>query len=264
MLLHPELARQRPYPGLQESVDRLRGLLEGSWLWREGAARNLQDPLTFRSIPQVHGAARDAFAFAGRQLAVELNASQENPLVVVSEDRLVSQANFDVLPLAAALDFVRVALAPVLMCAAERAVKLLQAPLTGLPEGLATESGLAESAFSEFGVPVQALAAEARLLAQPVSFETVSTSHHEGIEDRFTLAPLAARRLAEMVSLGARVAAIELVVAAQAIDLRGRPTLGAGTAAAYDRVRALVPSTGRGEAPPQDLEPIVGLVAKGL
>jgi histidine ammonia-lyase len=264
MLLHPELARQRPYPGLQESVDRLRGLLEGSWLWSEGAARNLQDPLTFRSIPQVHGAARDAFAFAGRQLAVELNASQENPLVVVSEDRLVSQANFDVLPLAAALDFVRVALAPVLMCAAERAVKLLQAPLTGLPEGLATESGLAESAFSEFGVPVQALAAEARLLAQPVSFETVSTSHHEGIEDRFTLAPLAARRLAEMVSLGARVAAIELVVAAQAIDLRGRPTLGAGTAPAYDRVRALVPSTGRGEAPPQDLEPIVGLVTKGL
>jgi histidine ammonia-lyase len=263
-LVHPEIARQRPYPGLGEAVDRLRGLLEGSWLWSEGAARNLQDPLTFRSIPQVHGAARDAFAFAGRQLAVELNASQENPLVVVSEDRLVSQANFDVLPLAAALDFVRVALAPVLMCAAERAVKLLQAPLTGLPEGLAAESGLAESALSEFGVPVQALAAEARLLAQPVSFETVSTSHHEGIEDRFTLAPLAARRLAEMASLGARVVAIELVVAAQAIDLRGRPQLGAGTAHAYERVRALVPATGRGEPPPQDLEPIVGLVTKGL
>jgi histidine ammonia-lyase len=143
-------------------------------------------------------------------------------------------------------------------------VKLLQAPLTGMPEGLAAESGLAESALSEFGVPVQALAAEARLLAQPVSFETVSTSHHEGIEDRFTLAPLAARRLAEMVSLGARVAAIELVVAAQGIDLRGRPELGAGTAPAYDRVRALVPATGRGEPPPQDLEPIVGLVTKGL
>lgn len=263
-LLHPEIPRQRPYPGLQETVDRLRGLLAGSWLWSEGAARNLQDPLTFRSVPQVHGAARDAFAFAGRQLSIELNASQENPLVVVSEDRLVSQANFDVLPLAAALDFVRVALAPVLMCAAERAVKLLQAPLTGLPEGLAAESGLAESALSEFGVPVQALAAEARLLAQPVSFETVSTSHHEGIEDRFTLAPLAARRLAEMVSLGARVAAIELVVAAQGIDLRGRPKLGVGTAPAYDRVRALVPATGRGEPPPQNLEPIVGLVTKGL
>ncbi len=263
-LLHPEVARQRPYPGLQQAVDRLGGLLEGSWLWSEGAARNLQDPLTFRSVPQVHGAARDAFAFAGRQLAVELNASQENPLIVVSEDRVVSQANFDVLPLAAALDFVRVALAPVLMCAAERAVKLLQAPLTGLPEGLAAANGLAESALSEFGVPVQALAAEARLLAQPVSFETVSTSHHEGIEDRFTLAPLAARRLAEMVSLGARVVAIELVVAAQAIDLRGRPQLGAGTGPVYERVRTLVPPTGRGEPPPQDLEPIVGLVTKGL
>ena len=259
-LLHPEVARQRPFPGLREALERLRALLDGSYLWAEGAARNLQDPLTFRSVPQVHGAARDAFAFAGRQLAIELNASQENPLVVVSEDRLVSQANFDILPLAAALDFTRVALAPVFMCAAERAVKLLQAPVTGLPEGLAAESGLAESGLSEFGVPVQAIAAEARLLAQPVSFETVSTSHHEGIEDRFTLAPLSARRLAEMVTLGARVVAIELVIAAQAIDLRGRPALGAGTAPLYQRVRELVPATGRGEPPPQDLEPIVGLI----
>lgn len=263
-LLHQEVARQRPYPGLREALDRLRGLLDGSYLWEQGAARNLQDPLTFRSVPQVHGAARDAFGFAGRQLAVELNASQENPLVVVAEDRLVTQANFDVLPLAAALDFVRIALAPVLMCASERAVKLLQAPLTDLPEGLAAESGLAESGLSEFGVPVQALAAEARLLTQPVSCETASTSHHEGIEDRFTLAPLGARRLAEMVSLGERVAAIELVVAAQAIDLRGRPRLGAGTALAYGRVRGVVPATGRGEPPPQDLEAVVELVAEGL
>ena len=106
-------------------------------------------------------------------------------------------------------------------------MKLLQAPVTGLPEGLAAEAGLAESGLSEFGVPVQALAVEAKLLAQPVSIETGSTSHHEGIEDRITLAPLAARRLAQMVELGERLAAIELVVAAQAIDLRGRPKLGA-------------------------------------
>jgi histidine ammonia-lyase len=262
-LLHPEVGEQRPFPGLQDALHRLRGLLAGSYLWEPTAARALQDPLTFRSIPQVHGAARDTFAFAARQLAVELNASQENPLVLVREDRVISQANFDILPLAQALDFVRIALAAVLMCASERSVKLLQAPLTGLPEGLAAESGLAESGLSEFGVPIQAFAAEARLLAQPVSFETASTSHHEGIEDRFTLAPLAARKLGEMVGLGERVAAIELVVAAQAIDLRGRPQLGAGTALAYGLVRGSIGATGRGEAPPQDLESVVTLIQSG-
>src|SRR4029077_10243010 len=114
--------------------------------------------------------------------------------------------------------------------------------LTGLPEGLAAETGLAESGLSEFGVPVQALAAEAKLLAAPVSFETASTTHHEGIEDRITLAPLGARRLAEMVELGERLAAIELVVAAQAIDLRGRPQLGRATAGIYPKGGELIPA----------------------
>jgi histidine ammonia-lyase len=144
----------------------------------------------------------------------------------------------------------------VLTSASERAVKLLQSPVTGLPEGLAVESGLAETAYSEFALPVQALAAEAKLLAQPVSTETASTSHHEGLEDRVTLAPLSARRLAQVVELGERVAAIELVVAAQAVDLRGRPALGAATRTAYEQVRALVPPLRRGDPPPQDLEPV--------
>jgi histidine ammonia-lyase len=108
---------------------------------------------------------------------------------------------------------------------------------------------------------VQALAAEAKLLAQPVSVETASTSHHEGLEDRITLAPLAARRLAEMVELGVGVVAIELLVSAQAIDLRGRPQLGTGTRAAFERVRELVPPLRRGEAPPEDLEPLRDLLS---
>ena len=246
-----------------ESAQRFRALLDDSYLWKKDAARNLQDPLSFRCIPQVHAAARATFDFAHERLAGELNASQENPLVLLDEERIISVGNFDALALAAALDFTRIALAPVLMTAAERTVKLLQAPVTGLPEGLATASGLAESGLSEFGVPVQALAAEAKLLAAPVSTETASTSHHEGIEDRITLAPLSARRLTEMVELGERVAAIELVVAAQAIDLRGRPQLGRATGAAYERVRELVPATGRGEPPPQDLEPVRELVRSG-
>jgi histidine ammonia-lyase len=235
-------------------------LLEGSYLSDEGAARNLQDPLSFRCIPQVRAAARDALAFARRRVEIELNASQENPLVLLEEGRMISVGNFDALPLAQALDVARLGLAPLLTSASERTVKLLQSPVTGLPEGLAAEAGLAESGLSEFGVPAQAMAVEAKLLAQPVSIETGSTSHHEGIEDRITLAPLAARRLAQMVELGERLAAIELVVAAQAIDLRGPPKLGRATGALYAQVRALVPATARGEPPPQDLEPVRQLV----
>ena len=249
-ILHPAAGRQAA------TVERLRVLLAGSYLWEEGAARNLQDPLSFRCIPNVHGAARETLDFALARLERELNTSQENPIVVVDERRVISVGNFDSLPLASALDFVRIALVPVLTTASERSVKLLQAPVTGLPEGLAAEPGLAESAYSEFGVPLQALAAEAKLLAQPVSIETGSTSHHEGTEDRMTLAPLGARRLAQLVELGERLGAIELAVAAQAIHLRGSPKLGAGTGALYARVRELVPPLRRGDAPPDDLEPV--------
>jgi histidine ammonia-lyase len=258
------VGESRPYPGLQSTAARIRSLLLGSYLWEEGAARNLQDPLSFRCLVQVHGAARDTLAFANRQLAIELNASQQNPLVVLGEDRILSVGNFDVLPLAAALDFLRVALAPVLTAASERSIKLLQASLSGLTNGLAARPGLAEDGLTELAVVAQALAGEARLLAQPVSFEPASSIHNEGIEDRMTLAPLAARRLSEMVSLGERLAAVELVVAAQAIDLRGRLPLGTGSGEAYRLVRSRVPFTGAGEALPQELEPVVELVRSNV
>ena len=263
-LLDPALAAARPYRGLQVALGRLRDALAGSFLWDAGAARNLQDPLCFRCLPQVHGAARDALEFGRAQLAVELNAHQGNPLVVAGDDeRIVSVGSFDMLPLVAALDLVRVALAPALTSACERTVKLLQRPLSGLPEGLAARPGLAEDGLAEFGIAVQAIAAEARLLAAPVSHQVVSTTQAEGIEDRMTMAPLAARRLAEQVELGCRVVAIELVVAAQAVDLRGCRPLGDATARAHDKVRATVPALGEGDAVPQDLEPIVELVRDG-
>jgi histidine ammonia-lyase len=262
-LVDEAVAEARPYPGLRSTLMRLRELLEGSSLWN-AQPRNLQDPLTFRTLPQVNGAARDALGYVQGVLAVELNAHQGNPVVTASAGRVLAAGNFDVVPLAAALDFLRIALAPALTSAAERALKLLQAPLTGLPEGLGAQPGLAEPALSELGAAVQGLAAEARLLAQPVSFELASTTQHEGIEDRTTMAPLGARRLAEMVDLGARVAAVELTIAAQAVDLRERPPLGAGTSRAYALVRERVPFTDAGETVPADLEPLVELVRSGL
>ncbi len=263
-IIHPQVPLTRPYPGLRRSVDRLTGLLAGSSLWEPGAARNLQDPLTFRGLPQVLGSAHDALDFVLAQLAVELNGSSSNPLVVPGEARVFSVLNLDVAPLAAALDFLRIALAPALTSANERMMKLLQRPFSGLPDGLAAREGLHEDGLAELGNAGHALTAEARLLAQPVSFELASTTQAEGIEDRMTMTPLAARHVAAMVELGERIVAVELVVAAQAVDLRRPAQLGSGTRRAYDLVRGRVPFTGEGETVPPDLEPVRELVRSGL
>jgi len=261
-ILDPAAARERPFQGIASAAAGLRALLNGSALFEPGISRNLQDPLTFRCLPQVHGAALDTLAFGRSQLETELNAAQGNPLVDVATERILSVGNFDSLPLAAALDFLRIALAPVLTSANERLVKLLQAPLSGLPEGLSPQPGSAEDSLSEFGPAGQALTAEARLLAQPVSFELASSAHAEGIEDRATMAPLAGRRLAEMTSLGERIVAIELLVACQAVDLRGN-RLGVGTQRAYELVRKRLPFKREEDPIPASIEPLRELVRSG-
>jgi histidine ammonia-lyase len=261
-MLHPAIGEVRPYPGLQLSLARFAMLLEGSFLWTGDHARNLQDPLTFRNLPQIQGACRDVLAHVDGQLAIELNASQGNPIVVPAEGRVVSVANFEVLPLAIATDYLRIPLATALSASAERVVKLLETPWSGLPTGLVPSPGTADAGLSYHGIACQALAAEARLLAQPVSFEMVSTALAEGIEDRTTMAPLSARRLAEMVELGRRIAAVELAVAAQAVELRGLEPRGRGTARAAAAVRRVVPFLGDGDVV-SDVEPLVDLVRAG-
>src|SRR6266516_240584 len=265
--LHPVIEQTRPFPGLAATLHQLRLLLAGSYLWQPGAARFLQDPLTFRCIPHIHGAARDALDYARNILHLELNSSQSNPVVVVpagnEPGRIVSVGNFDTGPLAAALDFLRIAFAPVVTSANERAVKLLQAPYSGLPAGLAALSGSPDDALAELATSGQAITVEARTLAHPVSYELASSVKGEGIEDRATMAPLSARRLADMIGLCARVAAIEFVVAAQAIDLRAPGQLGLGTGRAYRMVRELVPFTQADGTLPADLEPLIELVTRG-
>ena len=262
--LHAVVGETRPYPGVLETLTRLRHLLDGSILWEPEAPRFLQDPLTFRCVPQVHGAARDGLRFVEGQLAVELNAHQGNPVIAASERRIVSVGNFDSLPLAMALDLVRIALAPVTTAAVERTLKLLSPRFSGLAEGLVEREGTWEDGLSELGVSAQAIAAEARLLAQPVSFELASTMQESGVEDRTALSSLGARRVEEMVDLGARVIAIELVVAAQAVDLRDSPRLGNGASALHALVRRRVPMLHAGDSLPLPLEELATAVRSGL
>jgi histidine ammonia-lyase len=252
----------RPYPGLRDTLATLDRLLAGSAIHRPGVARHLQDPLTFRDLPQLHGAGRDVLAHVDGQLAIELNASQGNPIVVAADRRVISVANFEILPLSAALDYLRIVLASVLGASAERSVKMLETPWSGLPTGLSPNPDRSDPGLSYLGIAVQAIALEARLLAAPVSFELVSTSHAEGIEDRTSAAPLAARRLADQVGLGVRIAAIELAVAAQAADLRGTEPRGAGTGRIAALVRRHVPFLASGDDVP-DVEPLAAAVANG-
>ena len=181
-------------------------MLAGSRLQQPGEPRNLQDPLSFRNTAHVLGAAHDAVDHARSQLAIELNAHQSNPLLLAESDEIVSVASFEALPLALALDYARLGLAAAITSSAERVVKLLQRSHSGLPNGLRYEPG-PDLGLEVFATTALALAGEARLLAAPVSNELPSTSLEDGIEDRMTFAPLAARRLAEQIELGLRIAA---------------------------------------------------------
>jgi histidine ammonia-lyase len=259
-ILDPVAIQARPSASLALVLDRFRALLDGSTAWQ--SPRNLQDPLTFRNVPQIHAVARDALAHVESVVARELNASQGNPTVDVEGARVVSGANFEIVGLAAALDYLRIVLATVLTTAGERVVKLLESTWSGLPTGLAAADDPSDAGLAYLGIAVQALVGDARLLAGPVSFELASSAHAEGIEDRTTLAPLAARRTAEMVGLGRRVVAVELAVASQAVELRGSTPIGRGIARAIEVVREVVPFVRTGDYVP-DVEPLVDLVASG-
>ena len=248
---------------MRTELEGLRAALEGSYLWAPGAARNLQDPLSYRGVVQIGGAARDALAYALSALSIELNAHHDNPVVLAGEERIVSAGCYEALPLAAAVDFARIALAPALTASAERAVKLLQPPLSGLPGGLAEREGLGFGGMGAVSWALHALTAEARLLAAPVSFELATTTPEEGIGDRITMAPLAARRLSEQVALGRRILAVGLMISAQALDLRAPGRLGAVTGAVRGLVRERIGFAGAGDPYPADLEPLVELVASG-
>lgn len=259
---HPAAGEVRPYPGYRRALASIGHLLGGSQLADD--PRHLQAPLSFRDAGPVLGAAYDTFAFCIRQLSIELNAHQQNPLALMEEDRMLPVANFDVQALAASLDFARIALAPCLTVQNERSIKLLQASETGLTDGLEPRGADPGHSLSELAWPLQALTAEARLLIQPVSAEVGSSSQAEKIEDRLTMAGLGARRLAEMTDLGFRAASIACVIACQAIDLRGVERLGPTVASIHGAIRQHVPVLGPGDPPPGELEPLVEALRGGL
>jgi len=238
--IDPIIAASRPYPGIIAVRERVAALLSGSALEDRARARNLQDPVCFRSAVQIQGAFRDVLTRTREVLDFELNAFQGNPIVIPEEGRVQSVGQFIILPLTLAVDALRQALAASLTAQLERTVKQLQLPFNGLSRGLRVHATGGEPGLEIMAHGLTSLVAECRLLAAPVANELPTTSLEEGIEDSMTFLPTAARRLSEMCVLGERITAGGFLVAAQACDARGHQ-LGAGSRRVHNQVRAVAP-----------------------
>jgi histidine ammonia-lyase len=261
-IIHPAAARLRPDSGQATASARLRELLAGSELWRRDAARNLQDPLSIRCVPQTHGAVYDVLSVARGFMEIELNSAGDNPLVLIEEDAIVSVGNFDVTSIAMAFDFLRLGLAHAVAVANERVQKLLWPHFSGLPAMLAAKDG-PTGGLRPLGRSFAALASEARFLANPVSLD-YRGQLAEGIEDHASMAPLAVSTTSSLVSLSQRLVALELILGAQGVDLRGGPArLGRGTARAYELVREFAGTLTDETEWNADLEGLATLVGTG-
>ena len=236
----PRVGEVRPYPGSHAALERLREPPRRELPLGAGAAQ----PPGSADVPY---AAADPRRRARRarvrqdQLAIELNASQENPRSSAAEGRILPVGNFDVLPLAAALDFLRVALAPALTSACERALKLLQAPLTGLPDGLAAPAGPRGERARELGVAAQGVVGGGAPPRAAGLLRAGTSTHAEGIEDRIDDGAAGRPPARRDGGLGERLAAIGFTVAAQAIDLRRPRRSAPGRSARYGLVRERIP-----------------------
>ena len=260
--LDPRVQAARPAPGQREVAARLIALLEGSALWSRGAARRVQDPVSFRCVTQVHGAAFAIAASAGEQIELELNSAADSPLVLPESGEMLSNGNFHVPGLALAFDGLGIGLTQAAAISVERCLKLLSPAFSDLPLQL-TRHGPTHSGFATVQKTLTALYNEIRHAANPASLDFLPVS--EAVEDH---APMTPHAIAKSVAIGERLrylAAIELLTAAQAIDLRGvdPDTLGRGAKAAYDAVRKAVPTLDADRPIGPDIEAIERLVAAG-
>lgn len=254
--LDPAVADARPVPGVAEAINRMRSLLAGGRLIEGGMHRHLQDPLTMRVVPQTHSAARVALEHSSAIVEAELVSSHDNPSIA-PDGRALSNGNFDSVPYGVTVDYLRLALAHVVTASCERANKLVYSAFSGLPTGLRDDDTTSQDGLGIVVYGATAAAAEVRLLAQPATLELPTSSVAEGIEDRVIPTTISARRLAEMTRLARYVAAVELYLAAQAVDLRERSSeLGQGTRRVYDRVREHAPRWRAGSLPLADLSPL--------
>ena len=226
-VLHPAVGRAKPIPGQVAAADHLRALLAGSALLEKGGARSVQDALSFRVVPQVHGALREYITAARSAVTAELNAAADNPLVSVPDQALVSNGNFHPMVLAIAFDALRIALAQVGQLSERRMSHLWDAFF----RQLATSPPPTAAYGLQLRYPAAALFPELKQLAAPASLDTPPLDL--GVEDHGTSAPLSVRKADAALSLLEDLLAIELLLARDVLAAApATPALGAGTSAA--------------------------------
>jgi histidine ammonia-lyase len=235
----------RPHPGQIVVGGVLRQLLADSEIAESHKdCGKVQDPYSLRCMPQVHGASRDVIAFARSVLEREAASSTDNPLVVFSEDsaggEMISGGNFHGQPVALALDAAGMAIAELANISERRVEQLVNPHLSsGLPPFLAPDSGL-NSGFMIAQVAAAALVSENKILAHPASVDSIPSS--AGREDHVSMGATAALKLAQIHDQVRDVLAIELLCAAQGLDLRRPLRSTRPIEAVHAVIRAKVPA----------------------
>ena len=269
----------RPHPGQVAVAAELRHLLRSSGLQagHHGHAHKVQDPYSLRCVPQVHGAVRDALDHLRRVLDIELNSATDNPLVfpgggVADVDtiatgggRVISGGNFHGEPIALALDFAKIALSELGSISERRTALLVDPRLNGgLPPFLAASSGI-DSGMMIYQYTAAALASENKTLAHPASVDSIPTSANQ--EDHVSMGSISARHARLVLGHVEQILGIELLVAAQALDLRLALSEGAvpgvGVAEALQRVRARIRHLDGDREPGPDLAAAASMVHTG-
>lgn len=246
----------RPHPGQMVSASNLRRLLAQSELMESHKdCPMVQDAYSLRCMPQVHGASRQAFKHARDVLTIEINAATDNPLVF--DDSVISGGNFHGQPVALVMDYVATALAELANISERRTERLVNPALSnGLPTFLTQRGGL-NSGFMVAQYTAAALVSENKSLAHPASVDSIPTSANQ--EDHVSMGTISARKARMILNNVRRVLAIELLCAAQGLDLRtgahGGPvdpghglnavlSPGVGAKVAYQVVRQSIPHLG--------------------
>ena len=252
------VAALRPHPGHAAVAANVRALLDGSEVGPSHAdCDRVQDPYSVRCVPQVHGASRDALAYAAATVERELNSVTDNPLVLDGD--VISAGNFHGQPLALALDTVAIALAE-WASISERRTYLLLDGVSGLPPFLAERSGL-QSGFMIPQYAAAALVSENKTLCHPASVDSIPSSR--GQEDHVSMGAWGARKALGVLENAEQVLAVEALCAAQALDLRRPLRAGRGVEAAHAAVRQRVAHRADDALFKDDLAAALALVRSG-
>lgn len=249
----PRAAALRPAPGQADAAAALLALLDGSDL----TARRLQDPLSFRVVASVHGAASDTLSSARILVELELNSSDDNP-AIVGPDALPN-ANFDPTALALSIETLGQALLRVAAASAGRSMRLMSPAVNDLPRFLAAPG---RNGFATVQKTLAALLAHMQHDAAPMPVIVMPVA--DSVEDYATMASAIVAKTACVLTDFRYVVAIELMVAAQACDLRQPIRLGHGTARLHALIRAAVPSLDQDRSTGPDIERLAGMIAAGM